>query len=74
MTPFLRAMDPAIFFDHSNEHFQPPNQYIPAAHVPYSPRTSRASIDEVLLTISHHASKSSTFSEDDLEVKHLKDC
>ncbi|CAF1559617.1 unnamed protein product [Adineta steineri] len=72
-TPFLRVIDPSIFFDYLNEHIEPIHSDIPAAHVPHSPRTtSCASIDDVVLTISRHVSRSSTYSEDDSKMKHLK--
>ncbi|UJR12271.1 hypothetical protein I4U23_016448 [Adineta vaga] len=73
-TPFLRVIDPAIFFDHSNEHFQPSIQFIPAVHVPRSRQSSRASIDEVVLTRSRHGTKSSTFTDDDLDEKQEDSC
>jgi 5'-nucleotidase len=34
-TPFLRAIDPAIFFDDSREHVDRAKQYVPTAHVVY---------------------------------------
>ncbi|CAF3922158.1 unnamed protein product [Adineta steineri] len=72
-TPFLRIIDPAIFFDYLNEHIEPIHSDIPAAHVPHSPRTtSCASIDDVVLTISRHVSRSATYSEGDSRMKHIK--
>ncbi|CAF1482956.1 unnamed protein product [Adineta ricciae] len=66
-TPFLRVIDPAIFFDNSNEHSEAFLQFIPAVHIPSSRQTSRASIDDVVLTRSRHNTKSSTFNEDDFD-------
>ncbi len=51
MTAFLRAIDPAIFFDNSIEHIEQANQYIPAAHVPCDGRNNRTTIDAALLGI-----------------------
>jgi 5'-nucleotidase len=34
-TPFLLAIDPAIFFDDSSEHIKRAQQYVPAAHILY---------------------------------------
>jgi hypothetical protein len=71
-TPFLHAMDPAIFFDHSNRHFQRANQHVPAAHVPCSRRLTRTTIDAVVLTSSRNNSMSTTFDDDNTEEKHSK--
>ncbi|UJR08860.1 hypothetical protein I4U23_013115 [Adineta vaga] len=37
-TPFLIAIDPAIFFDDSSEHIERAKQYVPAAHIVYGVR------------------------------------
>ncbi|CAF4003458.1 unnamed protein product [Rotaria sp. Silwood1] len=71
-TRFLRTMDPAIFFDHSDQHFQSANQHIPAAHVPHSPRTIQATIDAVVLTTPHHTVTSIIFNDTNTEAKHFK--
>ncbi|CAF1127308.1 unnamed protein product [Didymodactylos carnosus] len=34
-TPFLIAIDPAIFFDDSSDHINRAKQYVPAAHIVY---------------------------------------
>jgi 5'-nucleotidase len=47
--PFLRAIDPAIFFHNSNEHIERVEQHIPAAHVPCDARNNRVTIDAVVL-------------------------
>jgi 5'-nucleotidase len=52
MTPFLRATDPAIFFDNSIEHIEYAQQHIPAAHVPSYARNKRSVTDPALLEIS----------------------
>ncbi len=51
MTPFLRAVDPAIFFDNSIEEIERAKRHIPAAHVPYDARNNRAPINAALLGI-----------------------
>ncbi|CAM2706358.1 unnamed protein product [Rotaria socialis] len=40
-TPFLRIIDPAIFFDDSSVHIERAKQYVPSAHVIYSTKNSR---------------------------------
>ena len=51
MTPFLRATDPAIFFDNSIEHIECTQQHIPAAFVSSNTRNKRSATDPALLEI-----------------------
>lgn len=50
-TPFLRAIDPAIFFDNSNEHIEHAGQHIPAAHILSNTQNSHTKIDTAVLSI-----------------------
>jgi hypothetical protein len=52
MTPFLRATDPAIFFDNSIERIECAQQHIPAAHVPFDTRPKCSATGRALLEIS----------------------
>ena len=44
-TPFLIAIDPAIFFDDSSEHIERAKKYVPAAHIVYGVRNVK--LDEI---------------------------
>lgn len=40
-TPFLRIIDPAIFFDDSSDHIERAKMHVPAAHVVYGTKNIR---------------------------------
>lgn len=50
MTPFLRVIDPAIFFYNSIELIERAKQHIPTGHVPYDARNMPANIDTAVLS------------------------
>ncbi|UJR29633.1 hypothetical protein I4U23_017181 [Adineta vaga] len=62
-TPFLRVIDPAISFYHSNDNVGSSSEFIPSVHVPCSRQTSRASISDIVLISSNQDTKPSTFND-----------
>ena len=56
-TLFLRAIDPAIFFDNSNEHIGQAWQHIPAAHIPSNTQSTHTTIDTAVLSASQSIRK-----------------
>lgn len=47
-TPFLRAIDPTIFFDDSIEHIERAKQCVPAAHVIYGSKNTSSVVSELV--------------------------
>ncbi|CAF2062610.1 unnamed protein product [Rotaria magnacalcarata] len=46
-TPFLRAIDPAIFFDDSIEHIERARPYVPTAYVIYGSKNNSVAASEI---------------------------